>query len=139
MKYRNKATQKEMLLSDYYAVPVTGEQIPAGLRNAMTDMTVAQLHAIGIETITEVYPALTPSQKHGGLTETASGMNITRTYSVVNKTAADILAENVAHNMPINAQLAAADIKIIRALTEGDTVRINNHKAAQAILRATLL
>ena len=40
-------------------------------------------------------------------------------------------------NAAIDAQLIAADLKIIRALTEGDTARINAHKAAQAALRAT--
>jgi hypothetical protein len=40
-------------------------------------------------------------------------------------------------NENVDAQLMAADLKIIRALTEGDTVRIDAHKAAQATLRAT--
>lgn len=41
-------------------------------------------------------------------------------------------------NAAIQAQLAAADATIIRALTEGDTVRIAAHKASQAALRAKL-
>jgi hypothetical protein len=40
-------------------------------------------------------------------------------------------------NAGVDAQLMAADLKIIRALTEGDTARINAHKTAQAALRAT--
>lgn len=41
-------------------------------------------------------------------------------------------------NAAVYAQLAAADMKIIRALAEGDTARIAAHKAAQAELRAGL-
>ena len=40
---------------------------------------------------------------------------------------------------PILAQMAAADLKAIRALVEGDTVRITAHVTAQAALRAKLL
>jgi hypothetical protein len=40
-------------------------------------------------------------------------------------------------NAAVDAQLMSADWKIIRALTEGDTARIDAHKAAQATLRAT--
>lgn len=40
-------------------------------------------------------------------------------------------------NAAIDAQLMAADLKIIRALTEGDTARVNTHKASQATLRAS--
>lgn len=53
--------------------------------------------------------------------------------------AADSIASaNAASNVIIHAALAAADLKIIRALSEGDTARINTHKAAQATLRAQL-
>jgi hypothetical protein len=45
--------------------------------------------------------------------------------------------KDAAWNDAVDAQLMAADLKIIRALTEGDTARINAHKAAQATLRAT--
>jgi|GEM_PF-4639310 len=41
-------------------------------------------------------------------------------------------------NAPILALIAAADLKIIRAMTEGDTPRIVAHRAAQALLRAKL-
>jgi len=41
-------------------------------------------------------------------------------------------------NSLIQAQLAAADLKIIRSLAEGDTVRIEAHKASQAALRVQL-
>lgn len=41
-------------------------------------------------------------------------------------------------NAVIQAQLAAADLIIIRALTEGDTARITAHKASQAALRAKI-
>lgn len=40
-------------------------------------------------------------------------------------------------NAVVDAQLNAADLKIIRALAEGDTARINAHKVAQVALRAT--
>ena len=42
-------------------------------------------------------------------------------------------------NAPILAALATADLKIIRSVVEGDTVRIAAHKTAQAALRAQLL
>jgi hypothetical protein len=42
-------------------------------------------------------------------------------------------------NAPILAALAAADLKIIRAVVEGDTVRIAAYKEAQALLRVRLL
>jgi hypothetical protein len=41
-------------------------------------------------------------------------------------------------NGPILATLAAADLKIIRSVVEGDTVRIAAYKEAQALLRAQL-
>ncbi|SCX94509.1 hypothetical protein SAMN05216420_101409 [Nitrosospira sp. Nl5] len=44
---------------------------------------------------------------------------------------------NAEFNAIVDAQLDAADLKIIRAITEGDTARIEEHKAAQAALRAT--
>ena len=44
---------------------------------------------------------------------------------------------NAAFNASVDAQLAEADRKIIRAITEGDTARITAHKASQAALRAT--
>ena len=42
-------------------------------------------------------------------------------------------------NNEIRAQLAANDLRVIRALTEGDTARITAHLMAQAALRAKLL
>lgn len=42
-------------------------------------------------------------------------------------------------NAPILKTLAANDAKIIRAITEGDTARIDAHKATQAALRAQLV
>ena len=49
------------------------------------------------------------------------------------------LARNIAqNNVTIRAQLAAADLKIIRALAEGDILRIDSHKLAQAALRTQL-
>ena len=42
-------------------------------------------------------------------------------------------------NAPILAQMAAANLAIISALTEGDTPRLAAHRAAQALLRAQLL
>lgn len=48
------------------------------------------------------------------------------------------LAEADNHNASILVQLAAADGKIIRALSEGDTVRIAAHRASQTTLRAQI-
>ena len=42
-------------------------------------------------------------------------------------------------NAPILAQLAAADIRAIRALADGDSARIAAHRTAQALLRAKLV
>lgn len=42
------------------------------------------------------------------------------------------------HNAPILAEMNAEDVKIIRALLDGDTERINAHKAAQEARRAKL-
>lgn len=43
------------------------------------------------------------------------------------------------HNAEIQAQLDAADLKIVRAVLDGDTARIEAHKASQAALRAQLI
>ncbi|MBT9177368.1 MAG: hypothetical protein DDT20_01701 [Firmicutes bacterium] len=51
---------------------------------------------------------------------------------------AQTAVRKAAANAIIQAQLDAADLKIIRALTEGDTVRIAAHVTAQAALRAKL-
>ncbi len=42
------------------------------------------------------------------------------------------------HNGMIQAQLDANDLRAVRAIIEGDTARIEAHKAAQAALRAML-
>jgi len=42
------------------------------------------------------------------------------------------------HNDAIKAQLRDADVGMLRALFDGDTVRITAHRQAQAALRATL-
>jgi len=42
------------------------------------------------------------------------------------------------YNAAIKAQLAAADLAIVRALVEGDTARLQAHAASQAALRAKL-
>jgi hypothetical protein len=43
-----------------------------------------------------------------------------------------------AANAAIREQLAANDLKAVRAIVEGDTARIEAHKAAQAELRKQL-
>lgn len=43
-----------------------------------------------------------------------------------------------AANAEIRAQLDANDLRAMRAIVEGDTARIEAHKAAQAALRAML-
>lgn len=47
-------------------------------------------------------------------------------------------AARLAFNAVVHAQLAEADLKIIRALAESDTARIATHRTAQATLRAGL-
>ena len=42
-------------------------------------------------------------------------------------------------NAPIIAEMDAADLKIIRAIAEGDIERLEAHKTSQALLRAKLL
>ena len=42
-------------------------------------------------------------------------------------------------NAPVLAQLAANDLRILRAIAEGDAARIEAHNAAQAALRAQLV
>ena len=54
--------------------------------------------------------------------------------AAIDKAAADIAAANAA----VKAKMDAADLKIIRAITEGDTARIDAHKATQAARRAKL-
>ncbi len=55
------------------------------------------------------------------------------------QTPAEIDTETTSgRNAALLAQLEANDKKIIRALVEGDTVRINAFKTAQATLRAQL-
>ena len=46
--------------------------------------------------------------------------------------------EDEIKNMDIRSKMDANDRKIIRALLEGDTARIEAHKLAQATLRAML-
>ena len=50
-----------------------------------------------------------------------------------------IAADKARSRAAIQAQLDAADLKIIRALAEGDSPRIAAHVASQAALRAKLV
>lgn len=52
--------------------------------------------------------------------------------------AAQAEAERIAWNDDIKAQLAANDVAVVRALTEGDQERINAHAEKQSALRAQL-
>jgi len=47
-------------------------------------------------------------------------------------------SEDAESNRAILSQLQANDLKAVRALVEGDTERINAHKAEQAALRSEL-
>lgn len=95
--------------------------------------------------IKHIYPNISDSEF--SLQDDGAGPYIkTWAYSQPQPTQAEIdaaIAEvttvesNAEWNASVDAQLMAADLKIIRALTEGDTVRIDAHKAAQAALRAT--
>ncbi len=67
-----------------------------------------------------------------GLVQCYLDAKTTKTYV---QTPAEVKA---AANAPILAQMAAADLQIIRALVEGDAARIAAHKTAQALLRAEL-
>jgi len=51
---------------------------------------------------------------------------------------ADAAQAIIDYNAAIKAQLAAADLAIVRALVEGDTARLQAHAASQAALRAKL-
>lgn len=53
------------------------------------------------------------------------------------KTQKEIDEENAIFNDQVDAALFEADLKIIRALVEGDEARINSHKSSQASLRAS--
>lgn len=73
------------------------------------------------------------------LLENAVGQ-IGETYDFTLKTftpAPEFQEDDATHNKRIDKELREADIKIIRALIEGDTVRINEHKTSQATLRLT--
>ena len=65
-----------------------------------------------------------------------------RQWALQDFTADEIAAKRKAEidtfNAPILEQLAANDKKVIRALVEGDTARIEAYKQAQADLRAQL-
>jgi hypothetical protein len=76
------------------------------------------------------YQELMVAQSEGKVISVVNGQLFSSDPAPVTKTDAE-------WNAAIDAQLMAADWKIIRALTEGDTARINAHKAAQATLRAT--
>ena len=53
--------------------------------------------------------------------------------------AAQPAIEKAAANAHIIAEMDAADLKIIRAIAEGDIKRLEAHKTSQALLRAKLL
>lgn len=50
---------------------------------------------------------------------------------------AQIEADKIAFNAQVDAELLQADLKIIRALTEGDATLINAHIASQTAKRLT--
>ena len=54
------------------------------------------------------------------------------------KTEADTAQANRVSNAAIKADLLAGDMSIVRAIAEGDTVRIAAYKTAQAALRLKL-
>jgi hypothetical protein len=76
------------------------------------------------------YQDLMTAQAAGKVISVINGELVSSDPAPVTKTDAE-------WNASVDAQLMAADWKIIRALTEGDTARVNAHKAAQAALRAT--
>jgi len=59
-------------------------------------------------------------------------------FTAPTKSVEEIARENKAHNDALEAEMLQADMKIIRALAEGDTARIEAHKLAQAERRAKL-
>lgn len=52
--------------------------------------------------------------------------------------AADLAAAREAEKAAIRAELAANDLKVIRAILDGDHARIAEHETKQAALRARL-
>jgi hypothetical protein len=76
------------------------------------------------------YQELMAAQSAGKVISVVNG-------ALVSSDPAPVVVTDSAWNAAIDSQLMTADLKIIRALTEGDTARVNAHKAAQAALRAT--
>tara|TARA_R110000868_G_scaffold286721_2_gene547153 strand:+ start:408 stop:662 length:255 start_codon:yes stop_codon:yes gene_type:complete len=78
------------------------------------------------------------------ITDARTGLTTTRQVEIAGVMteaegiAAGIAAARLEAKAAIVATMQAADLAIIRALTEGDTARILAHVAAQAALRATL-
>ena len=66
--------------------------------------------------------------------EEESARDMEEAQAVIDKVAA-VKAQSVA---AVKSEMAAADLTVIRALTEGDTARIAAHNAAQAARRAKL-
>ena len=66
-------------------------------------------------------------------------INDTEASALLAPTPPTLAETNARHNAPILAQLSAADVKIMRSVIDGDTVRINAHKLSQAALRSQLL
>ena len=93
------------------------------------------------------YPRNYPKDEIAGLflvTETpkptdldiiVEGFTIDETYTQVwntrPKTAEENQADDENHNAMLDAEMMQADMKIIRALIDGDADRINQHKTAQ--------
>lgn len=78
------------------------------------------------------------------ITDAGTGKTKTRTVemagvvSVEEALAIHAEAQRIAHNEAVIAEMDAADLKALRALLDGDTARIEAHRAAQAERRKLL-
>ena len=91
------------------------------------------------DSIEGLYKVTETSRPDDTETEVTTGFVINEAHAQVwqtrLKTAEELQNDINSHNAKIDAELLAADMKIIRALVEGDTALINAHKASQAAKR----
>jgi hypothetical protein len=78
-------------------IDITSTQfVAAGIQypsNWCAKSAQADRDALGIITLTETYPAITAAQKYDGTyTDSQTGLAVTRTYTVVNKSATEVSA-----------------------------------------------
>lgn len=87
--------------------------------------------------VTEDPDPVYPDPSTHSYVENADGSLVVTAHSAATL-ATMLAASNASFNAPIIAKLEKADLKIIRALADGDAARIATHRTAQAELRAQL-